>query len=103
VEDVPDRENHLTDAVTNNKAWLADPKADWKAGLDLAEVSANLLEAGQLAPMHNLPSRQVILLGKGQPDMPALRSMLENFTSLLEPYKVPAGDPRHARQPGFIQ
>jgi hypothetical protein len=103
VEDVPDRENHVTDAVTNNRAWLADPKADWKAGLDLAEISANLLEAGQLAPMHNLPSRQVILLRKGQPDMPGLRSMLVNFTSLLEPYQVPAGDPRHSRPPGFIQ
>lgn len=103
VEDVPDRENHVTDAVTNNRAWLADPKADWKAGLDLAEISANLLEAGQLAPMHNPPSRQVILLRKGQPDMPALRSMLVNFTSLLNPYQVPAGDPRHSRPPGFIQ
>ena len=103
VEDVPDRENHVTDAVTNNRAWLADPKADWKTGLDLAEISANLLEAGQLAPMHNLPSRQVILLRKGQPDMPALRSMLVNFTSLLDPYQVPAGDPRHSRPPGFIQ
>jgi hypothetical protein len=103
VEDVPDRESNLTDAVTKNKAWLADPKADWKAGLDLAEVSANFIEASQLAPMHNLPSRQVVLLRKGQPDMPALRSMLQEFTSLLEPYKVPAGDPRHARPPGFIQ
>jgi hypothetical protein len=53
--------------------------------------------------MHNLPSRQVILLRKGQPDMPALRSMLVNFTSLLEPYQVPGSDPRHSRPPGFIQ
>ena len=57
VEDVPDRENHLTEAVTKNRKWLADPNADWKAGLDLAEVSANLLEAAQLAPMHNLPTQ----------------------------------------------
>ena len=72
VEDVPDRENHLTEAVTKNKAWLADPNPDWETGLDLAEVSANLLEAAQLAPMHNLPTRQVELLRKGQPDIPAL-------------------------------
>jgi hypothetical protein len=103
VEDVPDRENHLTEAVTKNKAWLADANADWKAGLDLAEVSANLLEAGQLAPMHNPPTRQVDLLRNGQPDMPALRSALEKFTSLLEPFEIPAGDPRRSRPPGFIR
>jgi hypothetical protein len=103
VEDVPDRENHLTEAVAKNKAWLADPNPDWEAGLDLAEVSANFLEAAQLAPMHNLPSRQVELLRNGQPDIPALRSMLEKFTSLLEPYQLPPGDPRRSRPPGFIR
>ena len=103
VEDVPDRENHLTEAVTKNKAWLADPNPDWETGLDLAEVSANLLEAAQLAPMHNLPTRQVELLRNGQPDIPALRSMLEKFTSLLEPYQLPPGDPRRSRPPGFIR
>jgi len=103
VEDVPDRENHLTEAVTKNKAWLADPNPNWEAGLDLAEVSANLLEAAQLAPMHNLPTRQVELLCNGQPDIPALRAMLEKFTSLLEPYQLPPDDPRRSRPPGFIR
>jgi hypothetical protein len=68
VEEVPDRENHVTDAVTKSKAWLADTNADWQAGLDLAETSANLLEAAQLVPIHDLPSRQVELLRNGQPD-----------------------------------
>ena len=103
VEDAPDRENHLTEAVTKNKAWLADRNPDWETGLDLAEVSSNLLEAAQLAPMHNLPTRQVELLRNGQPDIPALRSMLEKFTSLLEPYQLPPGDPRRSRPPGFIR
>jgi hypothetical protein len=103
VEEIPDRENHLTEAVTKNRAWLANPNGDWKAGLDLAEISANLLEAAQLAPMHKLPSRQVILLREGQPNMSALRSMLEYFTSLLAPYQLPAGDPRRSRPPGFIK
>jgi len=103
VEDAPDRENHLTEAVTKNKAWLADPNPNWETGLDLAEVSSNLLEAAQLAPMHNLPTRQVALLRNGQPDIPALRSMLEKFTSLLEPYQLPPGDPRRSRPPGFIR
>ena len=103
VEDVPDRENHLTEALTKNRAWLADPNPDWGTGLDLAEVSANLLEAAQLAPMHNLPTRQVALLRSGQPDISALRSMLQKFTPLLEPYQLPPGDARRSRPPGFIR
>jgi hypothetical protein len=103
VEEVPDRENHLTEAVENNKKWLADPKADWAAGLDLAEASANLLEAAQLVPMHDLPTRKVDLLRGGATDMPALRALLQTFTSALEPYRLPPGDPRRSRPPGFIK
>ncbi len=102
VEAAPDRENHVTEAVTKNKAWLADTNADWEAGLDLAEVSANLLEAAQLVPMRDLPTRQVDLLRSGAPDGPALRDMLERFTSILEPYQLPPGDPRRSRPPAFI-
>ena len=103
VEDVPDRENHVTEAVMKNKTWLADSNADWETGLDLAEISANLLEAAQLVPMHDLPTRQVELLRSGAPDRPALRDMLERFTSILEPYQLPPGDPRRSRPPVFIQ
>jgi hypothetical protein len=102
VEDVPDRENHLTEAVAKNKEWLMASDAAWDAGLDLAEISANLIEAAQLAPMHDLPSRQVALLRNGPPDLPALRSILQRFTSLLEPYELSAGDPRRSRPAGFI-
>ncbi len=103
VEEVPDRENHLTEAVANNKKWLAEPNADWQTGLDLAEVSANLLEAAQLVAMRDPPTRQVDLLRSGATDTPALRTMLERFTSILEPYQLPAGDPRRSRPPGFIR
>ena len=103
VEEVPDRESHLTEAVAKNGEWLANPNAEWKAGLDLAEISANLIEAAQLAPMHILPSREVILLREGQPNLPALRSILLNFNSLLDPYQLPANDPRRSRPPGFIK
>ena len=103
VEEVPDRENHLTEAVTRNKKWLADTDADWKAGLDLAEISANLLESAQLVPMRELPSRRVELLRKGNADLPALRALLARFNSLMEPYQLPPGDPRHSRPPGFIR
>jgi len=102
-EEVPDRENHLTEAVAKNRKWLADSNAEWHTGLDLAEVSANLLEAAQLVPMHDLPSREVELLRDRDVDVPALRKLLEKFTSLLEPYQLPPGDPRHSRPPGFIK
>lgn len=103
VEEAPDREGHLTDAVTKNKKWLADPNADWESGLDLAEVSANLLEAAQLVAMHDLPTRQVELLRSGVPDIPVLRGMLERFTSMLEPYQLPPRDLRRSRPPGFMK
>jgi len=97
IEDVPDRENHLTEAVANNKKWLADPNADWNAGLDLAEVSVNLLEASQLIAMHDLPSRKVMLMRAGAPDLATLRTMLEKYTALLEPYQLAPNDPRRGR------
>lgn len=103
VEEVPDRENHVTDAVTKNKAWLAESNPDWQAGLDLAEVSANLLEAAQLIAMHDLPTRQVELLRRGHADETALRKLLGTFTALLEPYQLPPGDPRRSRPSGFIK
>ena len=103
VEEVPDRENHLTEAVANNKKWLRDQNADWEAGLDLAEISANLLEAAQLVAMRDLPSREVILMRTGQPNMVALRALLTQFTSSLEPYQLPPNDPLRSRPPGFIK
>ncbi|HVN19810.1 MAG TPA: hypothetical protein VMU05_13580 [Dongiaceae bacterium] len=96
VEEVPDRENHLTEAVAKNKRWLSDPNPDWQAGLDLAEVSANLLESAQLVPMRTLPTREVELLRAGQPDIPSLRLLLEKLTSSLEPYQLPPNDPRRS-------
>jgi len=92
VEEVPDRENRLTEAVANNKRWLAEPNPDWDGGLELAEVSANLLESAQLVPMRELPTRAVNLLHGGQPDIPALRVLLEKFTSSLQPYQLPRSD-----------
>ena len=66
-------------------------------GLDLAEVSVNLLEASQLIAMHDLPSRKVILMRAGSPDMPTLRAMIEKYTALMEPYQLAPNDPRRSR------
>ena len=94
---VPDREGAVTRAVANNKKWLADSNGGWEAGLDLAEVSANLLEAGQLIAMIDPPTRTIDLLRKGAPNMPALRAAIEKFTAILEPYQLPEKDPLRGR------
>jgi hypothetical protein len=96
---IPDREGAVTRAVNNNKKWLADANAGWGTGLDLAEISANLLEAGQLIAMNNPPTRTVDLLRKGASDMPALRMVIEKYTAILEPNQLPQGDQRRSRPP----
>jgi len=53
--------------------------------------------------MRDLPTRQVDLLRDGKPDIPKLRAALVKFTSLLEPYQLPLGDPRRSRPPGFVK
>jgi hypothetical protein len=103
VPAAPDREGFVTNAVAENKRWLADPGAAWGPGLDLAERSANALEAGQLIAMRDPPTRQVDLLRKGAPNMAALRALMQQFTAMLEPYQLPAGDPRRSRPPGWIR
>ena len=96
---VPDREDFVTRAVANNKKWLADASADWSAGLDLAEISANLLEAGQLIAMDAPPTRTVDLLRQGTPNTTALRAALEKYTAILVPYQLPPDDPRRGQPP----
>jgi hypothetical protein len=98
----PDREDFVTRAVTNNKKWLADANAGWDAGLDLAEVSANLLEAGQLIAMNDPPTRTVELFRKGAPNMTALRAAIEKYTAILEPNQLPRNDPRRGRPPSTV-
>ena len=95
----PDKEGFVTRAVDNNRKWLADPGAGWDAGLDLAEISANLLEAGQLIAMYDPPTRTVELLRKGAPNMTSLRAAIEKYTAILEPYRLPQDDPRRGRPP----
>jgi hypothetical protein len=98
---VPDREDFVTRAVARNKQWLAE-NGTWEAGLDLAEVSANLLESGQLIAMYDPPTRTVDLMRKGAPNMPALRAAIEKYTAILEPHRVPKDDPRRGRPPASV-
>jgi hypothetical protein len=89
LPEAPDKEGWVTKVVTNGTKWLAQSGASWDEGLDLAETAANLLESAQLVPMHDLPTRQVTLLRKGQPDLPALRKLLSRYIQILEPYQQP--------------
>jgi hypothetical protein len=102
MQAVPDKEGAVTRAVAKNRKWLADSNAGWEAGLDLAEVSANLLEAGQLIAMYDPPTRTVDLLRKSAPNLPALRAAMEKYTAILEPFQVPVGDPRRGAPPAGV-
>lgn len=82
----PDREGWVTRTVTNGRKWLADANAPYVEGLRQAEIAANILEANQLVPMRELPSRRVEFL-REEPDPKALRELLSEFVKNLEPYQ----------------
>jgi hypothetical protein len=95
----PDRRGAVIRAGTNTKKSLAEANAGCDAGLDLAEISADLLETGQLIAMNDPPTRTVDLLRKGAPNVAALRAAIEKYTAILEPNQLPPGDPRRSRPP----
>lgn len=87
----PDRERWVQRAVAGGKAWLAQASPDWREGLKQAEIEANLLEAAQLVPMREPPTRTVALLREGPTDVAALQVLVGRYVALLEPYQnVPA-------------
>jgi len=87
VEENPDREGWVTRTEEGGRKWLADPNAPFDEGWRLAEIAANLLEANELVPMRELPSRRVALLRAGNPDLVALRGLLAGLLDQLEPYR----------------
>ncbi|ACB74382.1 hypothetical protein [Opitutus terrae] len=87
VAEFPDREGSVTRTVAEGRTWLSDTNAPSSEGRKLAETAANLLEANQLVPMHNLPTRRVALLPDG--DIAALRALLSELLDALEPYQRP--------------
>jgi hypothetical protein len=58
------KHGHVTRVLDQAKAWLADPSANYRAGLAILEQMANLLEAGEAVPMHDLPSARVLALSE---------------------------------------
>jgi hypothetical protein len=84
---VPDREGWVTKVVTNGNKWIEQTDASWNDGLDLAETAAHLLEAAELVPMREPPTREVDMMRRGQPDLPALRDLLRKYIEILKPYR----------------
>ncbi|HXT12534.1 MAG TPA: hypothetical protein VN873_13295 [Candidatus Angelobacter sp.] len=82
----PDREGWVTRTVASGRKWLADTNAPYAEGLRQAEIAANLLEANELVPMRDLPSRRVAWL-RENPDAKALRELVVEFVGELEPYR----------------
>lgn len=87
VEEFPDREGWVTRTVTNGRKWLNDTNAPYAEGLRFAEIAANILEANELVPMRDLPSRRVELLREENPDPAVLRALLTSLLNQLEPYE----------------
>jgi hypothetical protein len=87
---VPDLEGWVTKVTDRTDKWLKDPEREWKAGLDLAETSAHLLEAGELTAMRIPPTLEVETLRQGEVNMKALEELLKKFKGELEPFKLPA-------------
>lgn len=82
-----DREGRITRVINEGIAWIEQTDASWNEGLDLAETAAHLLEAGELIPMREPPTREIDMMRQGQPDLPALRGLLQKYIEILEPYK----------------
>jgi hypothetical protein len=87
VEEFPDRENWVTRTVTEGRKWLNATNAPYADGLRLAEIAANILEANELAPMRDLPTRRVALMREETPHPAALRELLTDLLDKLEPYE----------------
>jgi hypothetical protein len=85
----PDREGWVMRTVTSGRKWLAETNAPYAEGLRQAEIAANILEANQLVPMRELPSRRVMNLREEKEDPNALRALLTEFIKDLGPYQKP--------------
>jgi hypothetical protein len=95
----PDKEGAVTRILAQGKTWLAAPNGTYEEGIRVAEVASNLLEAGQLIPMRELPSRRVIALQKNH-DPAALKTFATQLLASLQPYQRDPGTPGGPPLPG---
>jgi hypothetical protein len=85
---IPDQEGWIAKVIDQTDKWLKDPERTWKEGLDLAETSAHLLEAGELTAMRIPPTLEVEILRHGEVNMKSLEELLKKFKGQLEPYRI---------------
>jgi hypothetical protein len=86
---VPDKEGWVTKVIDQSDTWLKNTKGNWKDGLDIAEIAANLLEAAELTAMRIPPTQEVEMLRQGKENIDALKVLIIKFKNQLEPYKLP--------------
>ena len=91
VMENPDREGWVSRPLARAKAWLADPQAEWSAGIAIAEVEANMLQGAQLVAMREPPVRTVKLLAAGPPDRAKLQQLLGDWDAVLARYAKTTG------------
>jgi hypothetical protein len=85
---IPDQEGWIAKVIDQTDKWLKDPERTWKEGLDLAETSAHLLEAGELTAMRIPPTLEVEIMRQGEVNMKSLEELLKKFKGQLEPYRI---------------
>jgi hypothetical protein len=85
---IPDQEGWIAKVIDQTDKWLKDPERNWKEGLNLAETSAHLLEAGELTAMRIPPTLEVEILRHGEVNMKSLEELLKKFKGQLEPYRI---------------
>ena len=90
---IADNEGRISRVIEEGREWMdrADD-SNLDEGYNLAETAANLLEAGELAPMHVPPSQRVAVLRGEKGDVRATRVLLEEFVAMLEPYRLAEED-----------
>ena len=86
ILEVPDQESWLTMPLQRSAKWLAAKEPDWKEGLEIAEMEANMVEGNQLAPMRFPPTLAIQKLRAGAPNLPALRATMEQYVAILTPF-----------------
>ncbi len=84
---VPDREGWVSRTIDRSEKWLNDTTRTRKDGLDIAEIEANLLEAGQLTAMRIPPAWEVEMLRQGEDNFEALKKLIIKFKMELKPYR----------------
>jgi hypothetical protein len=78
------KEGAATRALSEAAAWLASIQPDFAAGLSIAEQLANLLETGELIPLHHPPTAILSALQvTGATALPELRSSIIQWSELL--------------------